>query len=335
MNEFMLAGIILIVTFLTTLILTKLWIRVAKKSGLVGTDLNKINKPKIPESGGIAVILSFSFGILLYVFLKTFYLETATHMIEIFAVLVSILLAGILGFVDDILGWKVGLKQWQKPLLTLPIAIPLMAISAGHSIMSIPIIGTVNFGLIYPLVIIPLGIIGAANGFNMIAGMNGLEAGMGTIILGTLGFVSYFTQSYWVSLICFLMTSSLIGFLLFNKYPAKIFPGDTLTYSIGALIAVVAILGNMERLALILFIPYFIEFFLKLRSKFKAESFGKPQKDGTLKPGYKKCYSLTHITMKYLPKIIKRNAKEREVVATIIFIEIIFMIFGLVSTGVI
>jgi len=335
MNEFMLAGIILIVTFLTTLVLTKLWIRVAKKSGLVGTDLNKINKPKIPESGGIAVILSFSFGILLYVFLKTFYLETATHMIEIFAVLVSILLAGILGFVDDILGWKVGLKQWQKPLLTLPIAIPLMAISAGHSIMSIPIIGTVNFGLIYPLVIIPLGIIGAANGFNMIAGMNGLEAGMGTLILGTLGFVSYFTQSYWVSLICLLMTSSLIGFLLFNKYPAKIFPGDTLTYSIGALIAIVAILGNMERLALILFIPYFIEFFLKLRSKFKAESFGKPQKDGTLKSGYKKCYSLTHITMKYLPKIIKRNVKEWEVVATIIFIEIVFMIFGLVSTGVI
>ena len=163
MNEFTLAGIILIITSFTSIILTKLWIKVARKARLIGKDLNKIKTPEIPEAGGIAVILSFSFGILLYVFFKTFYLETATHMIEVFAILVSTLLAGILGFVDDILGWKIGLKQWEKPILTLPIAIPLMVINAGQSVMNLPLVGPIDFGLIYPLVIIPIGIIGAAN----------------------------------------------------------------------------------------------------------------------------------------------------------------------------
>jgi len=335
MNEFHLAGIIIIVTFFTTIFLTKLWMKVAKKAGLVGKDLNKIETPEIPEAGGIAVILSFCLGVLLYIFLKTFYLKTATHMIEIFAVLVSMLLAGILGFIDDILGWKIGLKQWEKPLLTLPIAIPLMVINAGHSTMSIPIIGTIDLGLFYPLLIIPIGIIGAANGFNMLAGINGLEAGMGTLIFGALGIVSYFSQNYWISLISFLMMSSLIGFLFFNKYPAKIFPGDTLTYSTGALIAIIVILGNMERLGIILFIPYFIELGLKIRSKFKAECFGSPNKDGTIKLRYEKCYSLTHVIMKYLPKIIKRNVKEWEITITILLIEIIFIVIGLATIGII
>ena len=164
----------------------------------------------------------------------------------------------------------------------------------------------------------------------MLAGMNGIEAGMGTMILGTLGFVSYISQNYWISLVSFSMVLALLGFLIFNKYPSKVFPGDTLTYSVGAMIAIVAILGNMEKLAIIIFMPYFIELALKLRSRFKAENFGMPQKDGTLEPRYKECYSLTHVVMKYLPKIIGRNVKEWEVVLIILLFEFIFIIIGVI-----
>jgi len=56
-----------------------------------------------------------------------------------------------------------------------------------------------------------------------------------------------------------------------------------MTYSVGALIAIVAILGNIEKFALFLFIPYFLEFILKARGKFKKESFAEVQEDGSLK----------------------------------------------------
>ncbi len=50
------------------------------------------------------------------------------------------------------------------------------------------------------------------------------------------------------------MVGALLAFLWFNWYPAKVFPGDTLTYSVGALVACIAILGDMEKIAVILFI---------------------------------------------------------------------------------
>jgi len=300
-------------SFFTTFLITKIWIKVAKKSKLVGRDLNKYSKPEIPEAGGIAFVIGTTFAILIYIFIKTFYLLSTSNLVEILAILSTLLLAGFLGFVDDVLGWKKGLTQWQKPLLTIPIAIPLMVINAGNSSMSIPFFGQVDFGILYPLLIIPLGIVGAANGFNMLAGLNGLEASMGVVILATLGTFAWLTNSLWVATITFSSVFSLIAFLIFNKYPSKVFPGNTLTYATGALIACIAILGNMEKIAVFLFIPYFIEFLIKAKNRFKTECFGIPQKNGSLKaPG--KIGSLTHIFLKFVKN-------EKSVVISFLVIE--------------
>jgi len=308
---------ILIITtsFFSTLFLTKVWIKVAKKFKLVGKDMNKYSKVEVPEGGGVAFILGATFAVLVYVFIKTFYLGSTSNLVEILSIINVILLAGFLGFVDDILGWKAGLRQWQKPLLTIPIAIPLMVINAGSSSMLIPFLGNVNLGILYPLLIVPIGIVGAANGFNMLAGLNGLEASMGVIILSTLGLVAYSNGALWLVTIAFSAVFSLLGFLIFNRYPAKIFPGNSLTYGVGALIACVAILGNMERIAVFLFAPYFIELVIKAKNKFKTECFGIPQKDGILKPP-KKVGSLTHILLKFAKS-------EKGVVYSLLVIEIL------------
>src|SRR3989338_1426884 len=160
-------------------------------------------------------------------------------------------------------------------------AIPLAVINAGESVITLPLLGRVEIGILYPLLLVPLAISGAANGFNMLAGYNGLESGMGAIILAFLGILTLQSEQF-VSLIAFSGAAALIAFLFYNKYPAKVFPGDTLTYSIGALIAGVAILGNVERAALILFLPYFVELFLKLRGMLRKEGFAVPQKDNSL-----------------------------------------------------
>jgi len=307
--------LIVATSFFSTFFLTKVWIKVAKKFKLVGKDMNKYSKVEVPEGGGVAFILGTTFAVLVYVFIKTFYLGSTSNIVEILSIINVILLAGFLGFVDDILGWKAGLRQWQKPLLTIPIAIPLMVINAGNSVMSIPFIGSVNFSIIYPLLIIPLGIVGAANGFNILAGYNGLEASMGVVILSTLGFIAWSNRLLWLATITFSTVASLLAFLLFNKYPSRVFPGNSLTYAVGALIACVAILGNMERIAVFLFAPYFIELVIKAKNKFKTECFGIPQKDGSLKPP-KKIGSLTHILLKFVKS-------EKGVVYSLLAIEIL------------
>ncbi len=264
------------VSFAVTYFLTPRWISAAHRIGLVGKDMNKFSKPEVAEMGGIAVVSGFVAGVLSYIGLSTFYFHQDKYLIYILAVLTTVLIIAIIGMLDDILGWKIGLKQWQKPLLTLVAALPMMVVNAGQSSMSLPVIGNVDFGILYPLVIIPIGIAGAANGFNMLAGYNGLEAGMGIVILSTMGYIAWKFNMGWVTIIAVCMVFALLAFLRYNWFPARVFPGDTLTYSVGALIACVAILGNMEKVAVVLYLPYFVEFILKARSKFKAESFGKP-----------------------------------------------------------
>ncbi|MEK6808045.1 MAG: glycosyltransferase 4 family protein, partial [Nanoarchaeota archaeon] len=300
----MLLIISIAISFFSTIILTKTWIRAARRFGLVGKDMNKLEKPDVAEGGGIAVLFGLLAGLFFYIFIVTFVFHSQRHLIDILALVSALLLAGFLGFIDDILGWKQGLKQWQKPLLMLPAAVPLMVTNLGHATMAVPVIGKINFGIIYPLVLIPVGIIGASNGFNMLAGMNGLEAGMGAIILSALACVAYLNNYSWVALIAALAVAGLLAFLLFNKFPARVFPGDSLTYSIGALIAALAILGDMEKIAVVLFIPYFLEFLLKARFWFKIDSFGQPLPDGTLSMPAK-VGSLTHI----FAKIFKTEKK--------------------------
>jgi len=195
--------------------------------------------------------------------------------------------------------------------------------------MNIPIFGTVDFGIIYPLIIIPAGIVGAANGFNMLAGYNGLEAGMGAIALGTLGSIGLMKGQIWLAAIAFSAVAALVAFLIFNWCPAKIFPGDSLTYGTGALIAVIAILGNMERIGLILFIPFIIDavwvLLLEARGAPKTEAFGRPNRDNSLEMSYDKLYGFEHFGL-WVVKKIKKKAYERDVTLFFLGLELLLVL---------
>lgn len=327
MSELLIVALSFISAFGISAFLTSAWIKIARSAGLTGKDMNKIGNQRIAEGGGIAVVASFAFSVLFYVFLKTFYLHTSTNIVEAFAILSTILLAAFVGFIDDILGWKIGLKQWQKPLLTIPIALPLAVISAGTSVMALPFFGMINFSLLYPLLIVPGGIVGAANGFNILGGLNGLEAGMGAVILSALGVATLLTNQFWLGMIIFSAVAALVAFLFFNWHPAKVFPGDSLTYSVGALIASVAIIGGAEKIAVLLFLPYFIEVVIKARWRFKSECFSVPNPDGSIRAP-EKIGSLTHVAMKLLSKI-KSKVFERDVVFLFIIGEILLAVLVL------
>jgi UDP-N-acetylglucosamine--dolichyl-phosphate N-acetylglucosaminephosphotransferase len=327
-NDFEILAPILI-SFFITLFVLPIWIRKARGIDLIWEDMNKIEKNKVAGSGGIIVILGFVISVLLYIAYRVFYLnQENSFLVEIFALIVVILILAGIGLIDDLLGWKQGgLRKRTRLILILTSAIPLMVINAGRSEVSLPFFGFLNLGILYPLVLIPIGIAGAATTYNFLAGYNGLEAGQGIIILSALAIVSYLTGNSWLSIILLCMVASLIAFLIFNFYPAKVFPGDSMTYAVGGLIAISAILGDFERIALFFFIPYIIETGLKLRGGLKKYSFGEPIYKRYLILKYGKFYSLNHV-MIYLLNKSGIRATERRVVFCVWIFQLIFIIGG-------
>jgi UDP-N-acetylglucosamine--dolichyl-phosphate N-acetylglucosaminephosphotransferase len=323
---------VLIISFfisgLTSLVLTKSLIPFFEKNNIIALDLHKKKKPRIANSGGVSVSLSLIVGLMFFVAVQTFIFRITEQIVYLFAAVLTIVLITIIGFFDDLNRSDVvrgekeirsGLGKWQKPVFTIPAAIPLMAVSAGVTSMSIPLLGPVNFGILYPLLIIPLGVVGTANAVNLLGGFNGSEAGMGVIYCSSLGLYALLNNEVIPAIIFFSTVGALIGFLRYNWFPARILSGDSLTYCLGAVVAAGVILGNMERAGIITMTPFIIEFLLKLRSKLKASCLGKLRNDGKLDPPYgKKIYSWTHIILN-LGKLT-----EKQVTIILIFMQIIF-----------
>lgn len=330
-----------LISLITSLFLTKHLIKFFKKNNIIAIDLHKKNEPRVANSGGISVFFSLLFGLMFFTAIQTFVYDATNQLVYLFAAILTIFLVVIVGFFDDLNSSEVvkgkrkkriGLKQWQKPLLTIPAAIPLMAVKAGVTSMAIPLIGNVNFGLLYPLLLIPIGVVGASNVVNMFAGFNGSEAGMGVVYTLSLGVFAFISGEIVAAAILFATAGALIGFLKYNWCPAKILVGDSLTYCLGAVVASSVIIGNMERAGIIVLFPFIIEFFLKARSRFKASCLGKLRKDGKLDPPYgKKIYSLTHVIMN-LGKFTEKQVAIRMIVLESLFCILLF-IYLLINLG--
>lgn len=321
------------IAFLVTFAITPKFIAFNERIGLVGTDVQKRNRPQIAESGGAPVLAGVLTGSFAFIWLKVFVYGGMPGLSEVLAATATILIAAFIGLFDDLsfllkridgrTGFKrIGLPQWAKPLLTLGAAMPLMAIMAGETTMTLPLYGITDLGIIYPLILVPLAVVGATNATNMLAGLNGLEAGLGTVILSSMGLFSLATGQLAAAAIALPLAGALLGFLVWNWWPAKIMPGDSLPYIMGAAIATVAVVGNMERFAILSFTPWFLEFFLKARGRLKSEGFGMIQGDGSLAPPYKKSYSLTHVVMRI------GHLNERQIVTVLILVEILVSAFA-------
>lgn len=301
------------------------WLDKASSLGLVGKDMNKPGNHMAVEASGVWVVLSSVFGIMFFVALET-YTDRRLDTIPILSIAITLLLASLLGFFDDALGWKRGISPIKRVLLTFPISLPLIAVKAGYSVIELPIIGTVDLGLIYPLFIVPIGVVGASNAFNMIAGYNGLESLQGLVLLSSASALLMYRGNLDAVAVALPVISSIIVFYLFyNRYPARAFPGNSFTYGIGAFYASLAIYWNFEKYAVYSFILYFLELLLFLRGLLDGiykENFGIVQEDGSLLPPYGKSYSLTHISIKIVIKF-KKKCFETDVVKTIIILQLL------------
>lgn len=325
-----------VITFFVSLFGTEFLISYLYGAGVIAEDRNKAKPVRIASSGGLAVAFGITVGILAYISGASFIYKPSLNLPALLSASLSIILIALVGFLDDINVQRTrvettdlkdirkGLKQWQKPLLTFIGALPLMAINAGVGSVVLPFFGQVNFGYYYPLLIIPLAVIFVSNAVNLLGGFDGLQPG--TTIVASFGLLVY--SAFYGNPIGFLLAAlllfSILGFIPFNLYKAKIIPGDSYTYAVGGTLVAIMVLGNAELFGIVIFIPWIIEFFLHLRRKFKVTDLGIRQKDGTFNAPYgKKIYSLTHVVMNM------KRATEQDVALYLTAFEALFVILGL------
>ncbi len=163
----------------------------------------------------------------------------------------------IIGFIDDYLivvkKNNEGLRPFYKFLLQILIAVVFFAIYLIQG-FSTEVIFTNNFSLDFKWfygILIFFMLVGGTNAVNLTDGLDGLAAGLCTFALSTFTFVAFITKQYDVVLFGSAILGTVLGFLIFNSHPAKIFMGDAGSLALGAAIASMAIITKHELLLII------------------------------------------------------------------------------------
>jgi UDP-N-acetylglucosamine--dolichyl-phosphate N-acetylglucosaminephosphotransferase len=283
-----------VVSFVVVIIFMPNAIKMLREKRITGIDVHKHDKPEIPKGGGFVLLFAMVFALLVVVGLTTFQIFSV-DMVGLFAALISILLASMIGLLDD----QLDFSNRAKVILPMVATIPMIAVSVGTPTMNIPFIGTVNFGVAYALVIVPLMMTFIVDSTNMYGGMNGLEVGLSSINASGLILYIFLIQvmqgsavspeQLQAGIVAAALLGASLGFLIFNKYPAKVLPGDVGRLPLGAAIAAALIIGNMDRFAILMYTPFAINFVLYLfyrlyvkRNTMEWEKFAKPRDDGSL-----------------------------------------------------
>jgi len=265
--------------------------------------------------GGLILVSGFGAALMLALGLDTFFPSTlAINYVHVLAVLCTVLLTTLIGVVDDLMG----IRQWVKALLPVIASLPLVAVQIGRTWMDLPLIGRVEFGVLYPLILVPLGITGGANALNMLAGFNGLELGMGLMAMGSLAVVAATVGRPTALVLLLSGCGAILGTLPFNWYPAKVFIGDVGTLSMGAIIAASAMIGGFQAAGVIVIIPHMIDFLFKAATGFQ-KSFGQPGDDGKLHCPQRVPHGLAQAIMK-----LTGGVRERTLTLILIGIEAAF-----------
>ena len=248
------------------------------KAGLFGIDINKCliykdekdpDRKIIPESLGIVpgfVFLAVS------ITSQTFMKLSLLQQLEFNAALLSICFMILLGFSDDVLD----LRWRYKLVLPFVASLPIIFSYGGATNIVFPqfisnIIGikVLELGILFKFYMCLLAIF-CTNSINILAGINGLEVGQSLIIAATIILYNFiqilnpkedkiFENVFSLSIVLPFFFCSLALFI-YNKFPSKVFIGDTYCYFAGMTFACAGILGHFSKTLLFFFIPQILNF---------------------------------------------------------------------------
>lgn len=219
-----------------------------------------LKKAGTPTMGGLIFIGSI---ILSTLALSYIYDVLTTQTIVLLLVLVGF---GIIGFLDDfiivVLKRNLGLTSIQKligQIIVAVISFFLLKLGPFDTAVQIPFTHLeMELGVFYVAFLI-FWLVGFSNAVNLSDGLDGLVAGSSSIAFGAFGILALIFGQQDIALFAFVVTGAMLGFLLFNVKPAKVFMGDTGSLALGGALAMLSVLIKQEFLLLVIGIVYVIE----------------------------------------------------------------------------
>lgn len=243
----------LMIGFLTSVVLGLVFIPMLKKlnvgqriSIFVGENHKK--KEGTPTMGGIIFILSTL--ITTAILLATGKMHYNNNLGIVLVVFIGY---AVIGFLDDYLSIKKGnnegLTEVQKLLGQVILALIFFFMYVRNGGQTALIVSTlhihIEMGWVYGLFILFL-LVGGSNAVNLTDGLDGLAGGLAAIAFVAFSLISMVVGFQDLGIFTFILAGAVVGFLVFNTYPAKVFMGDTGSLALGGVMSTIAVLTHRE-----------------------------------------------------------------------------------------
>jgi len=281
-------------------------------------DQHKVGRPLIPNGLGVLFVLTTTVYLFsIYFSNKVFNLGLDTSVNGVSAALtlaVCILFGGFMGLLDDFMDLKWRYKAFMPLIAALPLMYYALENPALRTSISIPFIGTLQFGEAYIFLIIPLIVMVVTNAVNMLGGLNGLETICPAIVIVGLMALS---PTY------ILMLGPLLFWLILAYFnvKGKIFVGNSGSFAIGITIASFAVISDLKISLLVSLLPYIFNSVIILLSILFVRKKAQVTFDGQKLSSDNRRSLVTVITY-------HRPLTERKIVIIISLIVGIFTLFG-------
>ena len=222
-------------------------LRVGQKISIFVGDAHR-KKEGTPTMGGIIFIVPTVLATLGLIFANKI-----SYTSNLGIVLLVFIGYSCIGFLDDFLsirkGNNEGLTTYQKLFMQVVIAIGFFYIYMRSGGQTSWVVGTlhidVELGWLYGLAILFV-LVGASNAVNLTDGLDGLAGGLSAIAYIAFALISLSVGFEDIGIFCLILVGSLVGFLIYNTHPAKVFMGDTGSLALGAAMGAIAILTHRE-----------------------------------------------------------------------------------------
>ncbi|MGY4689731.1 phospho-N-acetylmuramoyl-pentapeptide-transferase [Salibacterium sp. K-3] len=255
----------LIAAFLLTVIFSPLTIPLLKRLKF-GQSIrtegpeSHMKKGGTPTMGGIMILMSIFVTSIL---IQGIILSWTTDMFLLLLVTIGF---GLVGFIDDYIKItkqrNLGLTSRQKLIGQLLIAVIFFSVlHDGSFSTTVSVPGTtwsIEAGWFYFLLVVVM-LVGSSNAVNLTDGLDGLLAGTGAVAFGAFAVLAWHADLADAAVFSATTAGAVLGFLVFNAHPAKVFMGDTGSLALGGGLAALAIITKLELLLVIIGLVFVIE----------------------------------------------------------------------------
>jgi len=295
--------------------------RVEMGLGFTAVDVHKLTRTVVAKSGGVALMVSLALGTTLGRSLGVVGDPVLPH-------LLAALVAGAIGFVDDL----VRLGVWPKLVLFAIPSLPVLAYGAYCPRPYVPPVGHLRLTVVYPILVV-LAYDVLANAFNMSDTHNGIVPTVFLVycasVLAAVALPGPEPLEGFYPLLA-LASAVVLGYAPLNTYPAKMLNGNAGSHLIGALVASLAVASRREYLSLMLLVPQILNGFLLI------SSVGARSREFLERPTYvnrgvilPNCNPRAPLTLVRL-LVLSRGLTERELIRNYLAVQVLVSVLALV-----